>query len=307
MPQAIPSQRILVITLSNIGDLVMTTPVLEALAAKYPGALLDIVCDARSSALLRPLPYLGTLFHRDKRAPKHSQWRLLRQLRQTRYALVVDLRTKFIPYLLRTERRLFKPARADLQQHAVLEHFATLKPVLGDIPPPACRLYLDTTAQDVAQDLLKNLPGQRWLVIAPGANWPGKRWPAQAYSDLLEHCSESFDAAIVVAGNGDLERPFHPPAGGLPVLDLSDRTDLATAAAVIARASAFVGNDSGLGHIAAALAVPTLTVFGPGDVNRYRPSGKHVRVASAPQQNLAALSVATVAQELHQLMDSVSR
>ena len=87
----------------------------------------------------------------------------------------------------------------------------------------------------------------------------------------------------------------------LPCLDVSGRTTLNTAAALLARASVFVGNDSGLGHMAAALSIPTLTLFGPGEPQRYRPWGPHARIMLAPNRNLNELSVAAVATELEKL------
>ena len=79
--------RHLVVTLSNIGDLVMTTPVIEALHERFPGDAIDIVADRRSSALLEATPYLGTIYHRDKRAGFTEQLALLRRLRRIRRCL----------------------------------------------------------------------------------------------------------------------------------------------------------------------------------------------------------------------------
>ncbi len=304
MAGAVPAQRILVITLSNVGDLVMTTPVLEALRAHYPTATIDVVADRRSSVLLRALPQLGHVYHRDKRAGWRAQWQLLRALRQQTYQLAVDLRTDVMPYLLRAERRLPKPRRRAVGLHAVEAHFRALQPLLGNVAPPPCRVHLDQRARDAAAELLSDLPGWRWLAIAPGANWPGKRWPATRYRALLETQAQAFDGAIVVGGRNDLAAPLTFEGLALPVADLSDRTDLITAAAAIARASAFVGNDSGLGHIAAALNVPCLTVFGPGDAARYRPWGTCVEVVQAPHENLEELSVTNVASALEALLSA---
>ncbi len=85
------TRHILLITLSNIGDALMTTPVLEALHRQYPQAVIDIVTDARASDLFEHCPYRGEIILKQK------GWRgtiaLLKQLRVTRYDLIVDLRT----------------------------------------------------------------------------------------------------------------------------------------------------------------------------------------------------------------------
>ena len=116
-----------------------------------------------------------------------------------------------------------------------------------------------------ASELLRALPGQRWLAIGPGANWPGKRWAPQHYQQLVAALANEFDAVIVLGSGDDLDQPFDTATLALPALDLIGVTDLQTVAAVLAKMRAFVGNDSGIGHIATAVACPVVTVFGPGE------------------------------------------
>lgn len=294
-------ERILVVTLSNIGDVVMTTPVLEALAQHHPDCKIDIVADRRSSTLLQFAPYTGQIFHREKGAGWHAQWRLLRALRQQPYRACVDLRTKMIPWLVRAQQRVINRRGGEPGRHAVEAHYAVLEPLLDIASPPPCRLYLDPDSVAQARALLQSLPGRQWLAVAPGANWPGKRWPVERYHDLLKSSAQLFDGIIVLGSGADTARPLDVAELNLPCLDVSGRTTLNTAAALLARASVFVGNDSGLGHMAAALGIPTLTLFGPGEPQRYRPWGPYARIMLAPNRNLNELSVAAVATELGKL------
>ena len=87
------TKTILLITLSNIGDAVMTTPVMTALHNKYPRAVMDIVADARSGEIFTQCPYKGEIFLKDKQAGWQGLLRLVKQLRMKRYDLMVDLRT----------------------------------------------------------------------------------------------------------------------------------------------------------------------------------------------------------------------
>lgn len=294
------SDRILFVTLSNIGDVVMTTPVLEHLLAAWPKHTIDIVADRRSSDLLRAVPRLGHIYHRDKQAGLKAQLALVKRLRQCRYELTVDVRTRLIPYLVRTQQRLMKPSERHPDQHAVEEHFCVLN-TKASTPVPPCRLYLDEAADRTAAKLLQPYATQmRWLALAPGANWPGKRWPLASYEALPQLVGDLFDGIMVLGASNDLPRePLWQT--DLPLLDVRGRTDLLTAAALIKKTSAFVGNDSGLGHMAAALGTPTLTLFGPGQPQRYKPWGEHCQVCYAPGQDLAALPVAEVVSSLHQL------
>jgi len=294
---------LLVVTLSNIGDMVMTTPVLETLTARYPDSPIDIVGDARSSDLLRAAPYVRTILHRDKRGGLAAQWRLLRALRTERYALAVDLRTPVIPFLVRAARRLIKRGAGGQMQHAVDEHHAVLTPLVGSTPAPYCRLYLESAAMTAAADLLAGLPGRDWLAIAPGANWAGKRWPADAYRELVDTLAGDFDAVIVLGGPEDRTAASVLHGAHSALLDFCGRTTLPVTAALLARARAFVGNDSGLGHMAAALGIATLTVFGPGQPERYRPWGPRTHVTFAPENDLSRLSAATVAADLRKMLE----
>lgn len=293
------SGRLLVITLSNVGDLVLTTPVFEALHAHCPERVIDVVGDARSCELLAHAPWLGELFVRDKRAALPAQLRLLLRLRRRRYAVVVDLRTPFLPWLLRAHRRLLKPRRDVPGLHAAEEHFAAVAPVLpAGTPMPAPRVYPGERARERARARLAALPGPRLLALAPGANWPGKTWPAPRYRALLDQAAAHFDAAVVLGGAADREAAGALGGAALPVLDLTGETDLTEAAAVLEQAQAFVGNDSGLGHLAAAAGTPTVTVFGPGRPERYRPWGERARLVHAPGEDLAALAPEPVLEAL---------
>ncbi len=295
--------RLLVVTLSNIGDLVMTTPVFEALSQAFPGQPIDCLGDARSCALLAAAPYIGDIFMRDKRAGVVAQFALLGRLRRRRYRLIADLRTPLIPYLLRAEWRLIKK-RTDVPGiHAVEEHFNVVRAVVpADAAIPACRVHLDAGAQSRAGECLSALPGRRWLAVAPGANWPGKRWPATHYRALIEAAAPLFDAALVLGSGADADAADGLMDAGLPVLNMVGQTDLSLAAALLARAHAFVGNDSGLGHLAAAVGVPSLTLFGPGRPTRYRPWGDHAEILVAPDLDLERLTPAEVFDQLRVLV-----
>ena len=295
-------ERLLVITLSNIGDLVLTTPVFEALARHYPGVPIDIFGDARSAALLAAAPYAGETFLYDKRGGWPARFALLRALRRRRYLVVVDLRGPLVGRLLRAERSLCKPRRRRLDQHAVDEHFAALAPLLADNTPPPCRLYLSSVDIEAARKLLSTLPGARWLAVAPGANWPGKKWSREGYRELLLHAAQCFDGAIILGSPQDVADAQAIASQDLPCLNTAGTTDLRTAAALLARAAAFVGNDSGLGHIAAAMGTPSLTLFGPGNPQRYGPRGPHARIVLAPQNDLTLLSVVHVWSALQPLL-----
>jgi len=301
MPDA--PRHLLVISLSNIGDAIMTTPVLEALHREYPQARIDIVSDRRSAALFTHCPYLGETFLRHKREGRPGLWRLIRRLRQQRYDLIVDLRTDGLAYLLRARKRLHKWRQPRRGVHAVEQHMNILRPIgLAKADSPT-RVWLDQGLRSQAAKQLAALPGSRWLAVGPGANWEGKIWPLSAFLGLCQLASACFDGLILLGGPDDRVIAAQLASGvSLPCVDLCGQTDLLQAAAVLECARVFVGNDSGLGHLASAVATPSLTVFGPGEPQRYHPWGPGADWVIAEGQDLRRLSAETVFTALQALL-----
>lgn len=287
--------RQLLITLSNIGDAVMTTPVLTAMHTLHPDALVDIIADARSAELFEPCPFRGEILLREKKDGWRGWWRVLRPLRRHRYRLIVDLRTDGLSWLLRAQRRrTLRRARAQ-RGHAVERAYAVMAGLLPASAPPPLRLWLASTDRAFAAHRTASLPRGRWLAVAPGANWPPKTWPVSHFRSLLQALREEVDAIVLLGAEGDRGACAElAAAAGLPVLDLAGGTRLLQAAAVIERARLFIGNDSGLGHIAAAMGTPTLTLFGPGDPERYHPWAPGAQWLVAPGGEIARLSPTTV-------------
>jgi|GEM_PF-204350 len=294
------SAKALFISLSNVGDAIMTTPALELLHARYPEHSIDIVADRRSGEIFEHCPYRGEIFYKNKRAPWRGVPALLGQLRANFYDVVVDLRSDGLAYLLRVRRRYTKwGARAARGPHAVQRLMAIVEGLLGPAEIPPQRIWVNEAAREFARRVLADLPGRRWLVLGPGAKWPKKVWPAQRFIDMVKSLEDRFDSVIVLGGPGDVAPAAEVTAGlRLPVLNLAGQTSILEDCAVLAQAQVFVGNDSGLGHMASAVGIPTLTVFGPTDALRYHPWGQQADWLCEPEGRLEALSGAAVAARL---------
>ena len=290
------TKTILLITLSNIGDAVMTTAVMTALHEKYPRALMDIVADARSSELFDHCPYRGELFLKDKQAGWRGLINLVKQLRTTRYDLVVDLRTDGLTLLLHAARRLTRRGSKAAGQHAVQRHFGVIGAREGISEIPATCLWLSPQDRDFAQRQLTALPGTHWLALGPGARGAAKRWPVTAFGELLEQLPAQFDGVLLLGSAEDRAICQQLAARtALPCLNLAGKTGLLQAAALLQQAAVFIGNDSGLGHVAAACDTATLTLFGRGDPHRYHPWHPRARWLQSDSGDIADVTVEAVA------------
>ena len=127
------------------------------------------------------------------------------------------------------------------------------------------------------------------LAVGPTANWGGKQWPAERSADVAARATDTGGvlpgASVAVLGAESERAMAQPLLDGLPaerVVDLIGRP-LRIAAACIARSDLYVGNDSGLMHIAAAVGTPTLGLFGPSSEVRYGPWGAHCAAVRTPE------------------------
>jgi ADP-heptose:LPS heptosyltransferase len=291
------SGPVLLVGLSNIGDAVLTTPVLNALHQLFPDAPLDIVADRRSADVYEPCPFRRTVFYKEKRTLLRGLPGLLRQLRRERYELVVDLRTDFLAYLVRARARLAKWRAQPYGPHAVERHMGVIASLYGAQALPAGSVWPGPEHHAAAARALA--AGVRWLGIGPGARWPPKIWPAPRYVELIAALRTEFGGVALFGDRADAGAARAiAAASSLPCVDLCGRTTVLEAAATLGRCACFVGNDSGLGHLAAAMGTPTLTLFGPGDPARYRPWGAGATWITAPGGDLSRLEAESVAAKL---------
>jgi heptosyltransferase-3 len=166
-----------------------------------------------------------------------------------------------------------------------------------DTPPLPVVWYSE---QDTARALaLLPAGGRAVIALAPTTNWAPKVWPAGNFVELFQRLSQTHlpDALpAILAGPGEVEAAMaRPVLQALPnAIDLVGRLSLAEIAAFVARCRLFVGNDSGLMHVAAASGVPTLGLFGPTDAREYAPSGKRAIAVRGTTGAMTSLTVDAV-------------
>ena len=276
--------RILFVTSNRIGDAVLSTGLLGHLLDRHPGARVTIACGPAPAPLFRAVPGLETLLVLRKQ-PLAGHWRALWAAAiGTRWDVVLDLRASALAYLLfARERFVFRPS------HDPVHRVRQLGAVFGRADdPPAPRLWLSDGDRAAAAALLP--PGSPVLAVGPTANWWGKEWPAAGFVELVGRLTApgaAFAGARVAVFGGPGEREAAAPLlAALPEgrgIDLVGTVSLSVAAAAMERARLYVGNDSGLMHMAAAAGVPTLGLFGPSRDELYAPWGGHCAALRGPR------------------------
>ena len=275
-----PIRKILFITLSNIGDCILTLPVLDALRSRYPGASITVFCGTRPKVLFEHNPVVGDLIVFDKHGPLRDKIRLVRALASRKYDLVVDMRNSllglFLPARIRawgTNPFAFCGAAHMKDRHAsVISHLGIVDGAAVHSPS----LPVSEPERKAALDLLKEAgvnQDERIVIVSAGARSIIKRWPAEKFVCLIDRIIEKYRVRVVLIGDQD-----DVPIGEYiarqcryPVIDLTGRTTIFQAAALLQLGDLLITNDSANLHLASYLNVPVLAVFGPTDDNKYGP------------------------------------
>jgi ADP-heptose:LPS heptosyltransferase len=155
-------------------------------------------------------------------------------------------------------------------------------------PPPDPQLWTQPFHEEEAEKMLADRG--EIIVFAPASNWPPKTWPVDSWKTLGEKLLSPqglFPGATLLLMGARHERSIleavaHGVGEKKCILGAGD-VHLLTLYACLKRARVFVGNDSGLMHLAAASGVPTVGLFGPTPSRQYRPWGKRTAVAHCPE------------------------
>lgn len=282
-----PRFPILFITSSRIGDAVLSSGLIRRLAEEIPHARFTVVAGPLAAPMFKDIPSLDRLIALEKQ-PMGLHWvKLWRQVRGRRWGLVVDMRGSGLARFLRARRRAVRraPTAGFETTHKVIEAARVLR-VEDDPPHP--HLFVSATTQGTADAMLGE--GGPILAIAPAANWAGKTWPAERFAvvaaELLGRTGPMSNGRLMLLGGPDDRFAAEAVRRVIPrarLIDMVGKVDLITAYALLKQARLFIGNDSGLMHLAAAAGAPTLGLFGPSDDRLYGPWGEKTRVLRGPR------------------------
>jgi heptosyltransferase-3 len=285
--------RILFITSNRLGDAVLSTGLLDHLIRQHPDARITVVCGAVAEGVFTRMPNRErTIVLRKKKWGLH--WLPLWAETATQFwDLVVDIRGSALSWLVPTRRRaVFHRVEGP--------KIAQLGAILGLSPPPPPVAW---TSESDRTRVLALLPAnKRLIVLAPTANWGPKVWPADRFAAVFHRVAGPDGVPVVLGGPGPAE---HAMAASLlavlpGAIDLVGQLTLPEVVACLENADLFVGNDSGLMHLAAATGTPTVGLFGPTDAAVYGPTGRLATAVVAA--SMAAITVERVADAAERLL-----
>ena len=299
LPKDFAPERILVIKLDHIGDVLLATPVFSNLRRAYPNAELHALTGAWSRVVLEKHPDVNNVVEYNSPAfcrtgqptSLRETFNLYRQLHRQKYDLIVELRsdwrTVWFAFLRLTPKRL---SRAALQvanklgfaqfsgTHETTRNLDVLRQ--AGIPTSVETAIFSVTTEDKkwASDFLATYQIDRQhplIAIHPGSPIALKRWLPERYAELADWLIAQKRAQILFVGVKD-EIPITTEIQALmrgESINIAGKTTLIQLASILPTCNVFIGNDSGPMHLAAAVGTQTIGLYGPGDPTRFGPAG----------------------------------
>lgn len=313
------SPRILLVRLSAVGDCLHAVPVVTALRERFPKAHLGWAVEDGPLALLKGHPQVNAFHVFPRKAFKRKEGTLMermrllkkfrKELKAAKYEVAIDIqgltksglvtwwsgarhRIGFRGKESREINRLFVNRRVSAPEEAIhiVDKNLSLLSELG-IEPPAKPSWTMPAYEDEAKQMeafleplkLGRGPGRKpFAIVNPGATWLTKRWPPERFGEVARGLVEQFGVAVVATWAGADEKAAAETivkAAGRDAY-LAPDTNLRQLAALTAKADLFVGNDTGPLHLAVAMGVRCVAVFGATDPLRNGPFGRQHRIQS---------------------------
>ncbi len=276
--------KILFITSSRIGDAVLSSGLLNHIEQSYPDAKVTIACGPLAVSLFQGYPLLEAIIPLKKEKRNRHWVKLWRQVVGVRWDMVIDLRDSAVSRLIWRKKKHIFSRHIDKNQHKVNQ----CADVMGLKPAPSPKLWLTKDQLTKAQNIIPS--GAPVLGVGPTANWIGKTWPADRFSEIISFMTGQGGvmegARVAVFGAPGEEDDAQKVLNAIPEdkrIDAIAKGSPGDAAAMIARCDFYLGNDSGLMHCAAAAGVPTLGLFGPSYPHIYAPYGDHASYVRTPE------------------------
>jgi len=282
--------EVLIVKLTSMGDLVQALPAITDASRARPDVVFDWVVDEAFAEIPSWHPAIQKVITTAHRRWKIRLWQYLKSgelagfwhdLRARNYDVVLDAQTNLKSAVVTAMARGTKhgPDKQSVREypaHWVYRHryevpaeqlavdrwrqlfSQVLKYPLPDSTP-------DFGLDSVCWPTVENLPNHPFIVAVPNASWPNKYWQDTRWRELINTAGEQGYSVVLTCGSAVEYEKSSAIAAGLSNARALPRISLTEMAAVLKRSSGAICMDTGLAHLAAALAVPTVTLYGPTD------------------------------------------
>jgi ADP-heptose:LPS heptosyltransferase len=266
-------KKVLFISLTNLGDIILSTPVFEVISRAYPGAVIDVIAGPAGREIFCGQKNVGGILSHKPGKKFAERVEQFFSLRKNRYDLVVDLKNSFLPFLLTGDIKSLMPAVSGVSVHKKDEHLLRVSrigiPSIGAVFPD----YSSPADNKKASLILEDARGKRVVILNPGSKSHLKKWDTRNFARLADRLTALGGVAVLIVGGPEDRITADELKKGLarPVVDLVGGTTIGVLRALMKNASLVITNDSGPLHIASSVDAPVIAIFGPSDERKYGP------------------------------------
>ncbi len=275
-------KEILVISLTNIGDVILTFPVIDILKNDFPDANISIVVGPKAIPLVKDNPLYKKIYCYNKQNSLWERFEWIGTLRKGNFDLIVDLRNTAIPLMLSHKWRTPFFQAKDNRLHMREKHLERLSQVhsFTDVPVAPKALFISVEDRKLVDDLIliemADGPEKPFVIVAPGAANHDKRWNKEGFAKVCSFIQKTYGYTIVFVGD-EKDKAF---AGSIisqmeiRSVNGCGRISLTQLAYLMQKSLLVISNDSSPMHLASYLNVPVVAIFGPSNPVHYGPWSK---------------------------------
>jgi heptosyltransferase-1 len=292
--------RVLIVRLGALGDVVHTLPAAASIRRAIPDAAIDWLVDVRHSDLLELVPVVTKRIVVNTSSIS-SLFAAGAELRRGKYDVALDLqgllksavlarmsgasRVIGFPSELLRERGaslFYTETAGEAAAHVIDKNLSMLKAI--GIRMPDLAFPLEDRNPRIAADARRTLgiaEGEPFAVLNPGAAWPNKRWPPVYFAEVARGLAKRHGfRSLVLWGPGESELADDVASASDGTAAVGPQTTMADLVSLLKAAALMISGDTGPMHIAAAVGVPVVGIFGPTDPQRNGPWSEHDLTAS---------------------------
>jgi len=271
------AKRILVITLSNIGDVILTLPVIGALQHNFKYASIDVVVGPRAKEVFETDPRINKMYIYDKASSLIQKVKLILRLKRNNYDLAVDLRNGLLGFFIGSKflAKIILKSPEDIV-HKVDFHLHKIKALGLDVNFHSYPIWINQIDADNMSKLLKKRgisDSEKIVCVSPGAKSHIKRWKEDGFTKACDRLIDEFNIKVLFVGDASDHQICNRIINSMKnyAVSISGQTNLRELAWCIKRSNLLITNDSAPLHIAGSVGTPSIAIFGPTDYRKYGP------------------------------------
>lgn len=266
-----PVKEILIVSLTNIGDIIAIAPAMDVVMNAFPQANVSVIMGPKGRSLFEGNPHLKRVIVYDKHAPFKEKIEWVKSLRAVRYDAVIDFRNSLLPYLLRSRTRTLPELFVPKNLHLVDKHLLRLQTVYPFLEQPDTKkaIVIAPKDRDHVDSLLNGFlkPQDLFVLVAPVAQDSAKTWSPQGFAQVCDGLIDRYGLKVVMVGSAENQEIMTDIQNRMknPFLALAGKTDLIQVTEILNRALFSIVHDSGIMHMASYFNRQVLALFGKTD------------------------------------------